>query len=74
MSTEPHHSILIDGVAREPEREKITGVPTSTWYELQDAGLAPKPIPLGPKSRGWIRRELFDWVAEQRAKRDQAAS
>src|SRR5262249_41955615 len=58
------------GVAREPQRYQITGVPTSTWYDLQNAGLAPKPIPLGPRARGWLIEELWAWVEDRRAERD----
>ena len=28
------------GVARGAQRHDLTGVPTSTWYDLQNAGLA----------------------------------
>ena len=43
------------GIAREALRYELTGVPTSTWYDLQNAGLAPKPIRLGgPRSVGWL--------------------
>jgi prophage regulatory protein len=62
------------GVAREPQRYELTGVPTSTWYELQAKGLAPKPLPLGPRSRGWLIEELLAWVEARRAERDKAAS
>jgi predicted DNA-binding transcriptional regulator AlpA len=34
---------------------------------------APKPIPLGPRSRGWIVSELEDWVEQRRAERDAKA-
>jgi predicted DNA-binding transcriptional regulator AlpA len=54
-----------DGIAREAERRVITGVPTSSWYALQEKGLAPKPVRLGPHSVGWPRQELFAWC-EQR--------
>jgi prophage regulatory protein len=62
------------GIAREPQRYELTGVPTSTWYELQAKGLAPKPLPLGPRSRGWLIEELLAWVEARRAERDKAAS
>ena len=62
------------GIAREPQRCELTGVPTSTWYELQAKGLAPKPLPLGPRSRGWLIEELLAWVEARRAERDEAAS
>jgi prophage regulatory protein len=58
------------GIAREPRRYELTGVPTSTWYELQAKGLAPKPLPLGPRSRGWLISELEAWVEQRRAERD----
>jgi prophage regulatory protein len=58
------------GVAREAQRYELTGVPTSTWYDLQNAGLAPKPIHLGPRSVGWLISELEAWVEQRRAERD----
>jgi prophage regulatory protein len=58
------------GIAREPRRYELTGVPTSTWYELQAKGLAPKPLPLGPRSRGWLISELEEWVEQRRIERD----
>jgi prophage regulatory protein len=58
------------GIAREAVRYELTGVPTSTWYELQAKGLAPKPIALGPRSRGWLISELEEWVMQRAAVRD----
>jgi prophage regulatory protein len=58
-----------DGICRENERLAITGVPTSSWYALQDKGLAPKPVRLGQHSVGWSRPELFDWVEQRLAER-----
>jgi predicted DNA-binding transcriptional regulator AlpA len=51
-----------DGICREAERRAITGVPTSSWYALQEKGLAPKPVRLGPRSVGWSRAALLDWA------------
>jgi prophage regulatory protein len=65
LPTEPPNRVV-----REPERQAITGVPTSTWYAMQDQGLAPRPIPLGPRSRGWLISELEEWVEQRRAERD----
>jgi len=62
------------GVAREAQRYELAGVPTSTWYDLQNAGLAPKPIHLGPRSVGWLIEELEAWVAARVAERDRMAS
>jgi prophage regulatory protein len=58
------------GIAREAQRYELTGVPTSTWYDLQNAGLAPKPIHLGPRSVGWLISELEEWVEARKAERD----
>jgi prophage regulatory protein len=58
------------GIAREALRHELTGVPTSTWYDLQAKGLAPKPVPLGTRSRGWLICELEEWVEQRRAARD----
>jgi predicted DNA-binding transcriptional regulator AlpA len=63
------------GVAREAQRYELTGVPTSTWYDLQNAGLAPKPIRLGgPRSVGWLVEELEEWIEQRKAERDAGAS
>jgi predicted DNA-binding transcriptional regulator AlpA len=58
-----------DGICREAERREITGVPTSSWYALQDKGLAPKPVRLGPHSVGWSRQALFAWCEQRLAER-----
>jgi predicted DNA-binding transcriptional regulator AlpA len=63
------------GVAREAQRYELTGVPTSTWYDLQNAGLAPKPIRLGgPRSVGWLVEELEEWIEQRKVERDAGAS
>jgi predicted DNA-binding transcriptional regulator AlpA len=59
-----------DRVVREAERRQITGTPTSSWYDLQNAGLAPKPFSLtGSRSVGWSFNELTDWVEARKASR-----
>jgi predicted DNA-binding transcriptional regulator AlpA len=59
-------------VAREARRFQITGVPKSSWYDLMRRGKAPKPIPLGGSTRGWLVDELEDWVERRRRERDAA--
>jgi predicted DNA-binding transcriptional regulator AlpA len=59
-----------DRVVREAERRQITGIPTSSWYDLQNAGLAPKPFSLtGSRSVGWSFNELTDFVEARKATR-----
>jgi predicted DNA-binding transcriptional regulator AlpA len=60
-------------VAREARRFQITGVPKSSWYDLMRRK-APKPIPLGGPSRGWLVEELESWVEARKAERDAAAA
>lgn len=55
---------------RESERQAITGVPTSTWYEMMEQGNAPKPVNIGPRSVAWLRSELTEWQASRIAERD----
>jgi len=61
------------GIAREAQRRELTGIPTSTWYDLQNAGLAPKPIKLSVRSVGWLIEELEAFVEARRAERDAGA-
>jgi prophage regulatory protein len=70
MQTEKSPHRRADGIAREAERREITGVPQSTWRVMQDKGLAPKPVRLGPRSVGWLRTELLKWVEARIAERD----
>lgn len=49
----------IDRLVRERERQEITGVTQSTWYEQIAAGLAPPPIKLGRSAAAYPHRELL---------------
>ena len=55
-------------IVREPERRRLTGIPTSTWYALQARGLAPKPIRLGVRSVGWRLSSLMSFVDDCEAR------
>jgi len=59
-----------DRAVREPEREHITGVPCSTWRELQNAGRAPKPFRLTANTIAWSFNQLIDWVEARKAGRE----
>jgi predicted DNA-binding transcriptional regulator AlpA len=61
-----------DGFAREGERRAITGVATSTWYELMSRGEAPRQIRIGLRAVGWDRQELFEFNERRKAERDDA--
>jgi prophage regulatory protein len=53
----------IDGIAREPERKRITGLSRVSWWRRERAGDAPVRVRLGPRSVGWRRSDLEKWVA-----------
>jgi prophage regulatory protein len=59
-------------VVRERERRQITGLSTSSWYALQARGLAPRPIGLSQKSRGWRLSELLAWIEARTVQRDES--
>jgi prophage regulatory protein len=57
-------------VIRERERREITGIPTSTWYVMQDEGRAPRPVPISERGRGWLLSEINDFLQQRIAARD----
>lgn len=63
---------MIKKVVRERERASITGVPRSTCYEMMKEGRFPKPIKVGKKAVGWLVDELYQFVDDRIAERDQA--
>ena len=63
---------MTNRILRESDRAQKTGIPTSTWYQLQEEGLAPRPVSLGPRSVGWVESELDIWIASRIAERDAA--
>jgi predicted DNA-binding transcriptional regulator AlpA len=62
----------IDGFAREGERRAITGIATSTWYEMMSRGEAPRQIKIGLRAVGWDRQELFEFNERRKTERDDA--
>jgi prophage regulatory protein len=66
MSTD---RLQYERIVRERERREITGVPTSTWYDLQSRGLAPRPVPISTRTCGWLLSDLQDFIAERVNKR-----
>ena len=45
-------------IVRERERKELTGIPTSSWYDLVDDGLAPPSVKLGKVAAGWPVSEI----------------
>jgi prophage regulatory protein len=63
--------MTVDFVLRRPKVEKQVGLSRSTIYSLMQQGLFPKPISLGPRSRGWLQAEITNWLAERVRQRDE---
>jgi prophage regulatory protein len=70
MTTHENSATRSERIVREPERRAMTGVPTATWYRYQAEGKAPKPVPCGERSVGWLESELLEWVERRKAERD----
>lgn len=47
-----------------------TGHRRTGWYDAMDRGEAPRPIPLGPKTVGWLRAEVEAYIKSRIAQRD----
>ncbi len=45
-------------IVRERERKELTGIPTSSWYDLVNAGLATPAVKLSKYTAGWPYTEL----------------
>lgn len=52
-------------VLRLPEVMARTGYKSSSIYAMQNAGLFPQSIKLGPRRSGWLAAEVDAWL-EQR--------
>jgi predicted DNA-binding transcriptional regulator AlpA len=58
-----------DRVVREPERRKITGLSSSSWYALPK-NERPQSFTLTGRTVGWSFNELTEWVEARKAARD----
>ena len=47
-----------DQLVRERERQNFTGIPTSSWYDLVNDGLAPPAVKLSKYTSAWPFSEL----------------
>jgi prophage regulatory protein len=56
-------------IIREPERFRMTGLSRVQFWRLERAGQAPKRVPLGPNSVGWLKHEVEHWILARAALR-----
>jgi len=54
----------MDRVLRRSEVYEHTGLSYSTLRRLEASGRFPRRRRLGPRSVGWLRSEVEDWMAE----------
>ena len=59
-------------ILRRPAVEATTGLSRSTIYQHMQAGIFPKPIPLGPKAVGWLESEVLAWIKARTDERNAA--
>ena len=52
-------------ICRLPEVVKLTGLPRSTIYALIKENRFPGQISLGPRTVGWVRQEIDQWIEEK---------
>jgi prophage regulatory protein len=57
-------------VLRLPAVKAKTGYPTSTIYGMMSRGEFPRPIHLGPNTRGWVESEIDAYLERLIAQRD----
>ncbi len=49
-------------ILRLPEVKDMTGLSTSTIWRKEKEGSFPKRISLGPRSIGWLLKEVEEWI------------
>jgi len=59
MAVQTHSPVIL----RRKQVEARIGLSRSTIYDAVKAGTFPKPIPLGPRSVGWLAEEVDAWIA-----------
>ncbi|WP_095203211.1 helix-turn-helix transcriptional regulator [Mesorhizobium carmichaelinearum] len=59
---------------RRRDVQALTGLPTSTLYQMMSNGDFPRPIRLSPRIVGWISKEVADWQKARIAARDEVAA
>jgi prophage regulatory protein len=57
-------------ILRFAQVEDRTGLKHSAIYERIGEGTFPRPVPLGPKARGWLESEITEWIEQRIAERD----
>lgn len=57
-------------IYRERDLRALTSLSRKAREDAMNAGTFPRPIPLGPKARGWLVSEIEAWIEQRKAARD----
>lgn len=60
-------------IYRLPELMRVIGLKKTAIDRMVDQGDFPRPIRLGPKSKGWLVDEVTGWLDVRKAERDASA-
>ncbi len=60
-------------ILRLPDVMSRLRISRSSLYAKIQRGEFPRPVELGPNSRGWIEAEISEWLASKLAARDAMA-
>ena len=55
---------------RQPEVSRLTSIPKSSIAIEVEDGNFPAPVEISGRSRGWLKREVYDWMREKLKERD----
>lgn len=67
MNTAPNESLRI---YRAGQLYNVVGLKRNAIEQRMAQGDFPKPIILGPRSKGWLADEVNSWLLERKAQRD----
>jgi prophage regulatory protein len=56
-----------DGIIREPECRRLSGLSRSTRWRLERAGKFPRRRQISDNAVGWLKSELLAWLASKAA-------
>jgi prophage regulatory protein len=62
---------VVERIFRKKQLPAVTGLERSAIGELIENGEFPPPIPLGPRSIGWLESEIEAWQQKRKAARDE---
>jgi prophage regulatory protein len=65
---------MVHVILRRAEVQRVTGLPTSTLYDMMANGRFPRPVRLTSNRVGWLESEIKDWQQARIDERDARAA